>query len=108
MRAGTQEEVAAVAEAQVLHGLNVTLQDPQRLSRVQRVPEVDGVVCATGREYLAVAPPRQCLKPACRPAWVFERRQLLAVAQVAELNREVADDGQPAAVRMEMNAFHRQ
>src|SRR5262249_39053875 len=81
IRAGTQEKVAAVAKAQLVHLVYVPLQDLQRLSRVPRVPEVNGVVRTPGREYLAVAPPCQ----GQHPASVLELRQLLAIAQVAEL-----------------------
>src|SRR5262249_5154519 len=103
IQAGAQEEVAAVAEAEVVHYPQVTFQDPQRLSRLRQVPEVDVVVIATGREYLAVAPPRQ----RAHVAGVLEGRQLLPVAQVVELNEAAADDGQPASVRLELNVSHR-
>src|SRR5262249_60673377 len=49
--------------------------------------------------------------PAARPrqgndvGGVLEGRQLLAVAEVAEANDAAADDRQPAAVRVEMDAF---
>src|SRR5262249_55492500 len=56
-----------------------------------------------GREDLAVAPPRQLVNF----AGVAERRRLLAVTQVAELNAAAADDGQPAAVRMEWDPLRR-
>src|SRR5262245_20740528 len=58
---------------------------------------------ATGRDDLAVAPPREHE----HVAGVLERRQRLAVAEGAELNGAAADDGQPAAVRMELNPLHR-
>src|SRR5262249_16159328 len=89
--ARTQEEVTAATESQIKHRREVPVQGPQRLSRVQWVPKADVMVIATGREDLAVVPPRQH----ANVVRVLERRQVLAIAQVAELNEAVADDGQP-------------
>src|SRR5262249_44440901 len=101
--ATAEEEVAPVAEAQASYQSKVPLQDAQRLARARYVPEVNVVVRATAREHLAVAPPRQFPNV----GWVFERREFLAVAQVAELNEVATQDGQPAAVRMEVNEAYR-
>src|SRR5262249_22902267 len=93
--------VAAAAETQANHRLKVPLQGLQRLSPVRQVPQVDVVVRAAGREDLAVAPPRQGVNV----VRVFKRRKLLAAVQIAELNGAVADNGQLATARMEMNAI---